>query len=290
MAVFNLFLSTIFLPVIGIVLLWRRPRRPFGAWLTTFLMATGVAGFSLLAAPWGFFGVPVRIVLAVSFVAALVSSLRRPMDPDPIPEPAVRSIVKVAIGFFFGGVAIGVLRAHEVPPRPVELHLPLRNGTYLVMHGGSTAAANAHFLDVKQRYAVDFVKLNSAGFRARGVFPRDPHAYAIFGSEVVSPCDGNVISALDGLPDGVADVKRPLGNHVVLRCGDAMVTVAQLQRGSVTVKAGARIASGAPIGRVGDSGLSPEPHLHIHAERGGEGVAMRFEGRWLVRNAIVNPR
>lgn len=290
MAVFNLFLSTIFLPVIGIVLLWRRPRRPFGAWLTTFLMAAGVAGFSLLAAPWGFFGVPVRIVLAVAFAAALVSSLRRPFDPDPIPEPAVRSIVKVAIGFFFGGVAIGVLRAHEVPPRPVDLHLPMRNGTYLVMHGGSTAAANAHFMDAKQRYAVDFVRLNAAGFRARGIFPADPRAYAIFGSDVLSPCDGNVISAIDGLSDGIPDATHPFGNHVVLRCGDALVTIAQLQRGSVAAKAGAPIAAGAPLGRAGNSGLSPEPHLHIHAERGGQGVAMRFEGRWLVRNAIVRAR
>jgi peptidase M23-like protein len=287
MAVFNLFLSTILLPVIGVVLLWRRPRRPFGPWLSTFLMAAGVVGFSLLVAPWGFFGVPVRIVLAVAFVAALVSSLRRRIPEEPVLETPVRAIVKVAIGFFFGGVAVGVLQAHEVPPGPVELRLPLEHGTYLAMHGGSTAAANIHFADGKQRYAVDFVKLNAAGFRARGLFPADPRAYAIFGASVVSPCDGSVASAVDGLADGVPDPKNPLGNRVVLRCGDALVTLAQLQRGSIAVKAGSTIAAGAPIGRAGNSGLSPEPHLHVHAERGGVGVGMTFGGRWLVRNAIV---
>jgi hypothetical protein len=287
MAVFNLFLSTILLPVIGIVLLWRRARSPFGAWLTTFLMASGVAGFSLLAAPWGFFGVPVRILLAVAFVAALVSSLRRPIPEDPIAETAVRAMVKVAIGLFFGAVGVGVLQAHEVPPRPIDLQFPLRNGTFLVMHGGSTPAANAHYVDLKQRFAVDLVKLNGAGFRARGLFPSDARAYAIFGADVVSPCEGTVVLAVDGFADGVPDTKNPFGNRVVLRCGDTLVTLAQLARDSVLVQAGTVVARGAPIGRAGNSGLSPEPHLHIHAERRGEAAPMTFDGRWLVRNAIV---
>jgi len=226
-------------------------------------------------------------VLAVGFVAALVSSLRRPIPEDPIAETPVRAMVKVAIGFFFGAVGVGVLQAHEVPPQPIDLHFPLRNGTFLVMHGGSTPAANAHYADAKQRYAVDLVKLNGAGFRARGVFPSDPRAYAIFGTDVVSPCDGSVAAAVDGLADGAPDAKNPLGNRVVLRCGEAMVTLAQLERGSVLVKPGMVIAQGAPIGRAGNSGLSPEPHLHIHAERRGEAAPMTFEGRWLVRNAMV---
>ena len=99
MAVFNLFLSTLLLPFIAVILLWRRPRRPLGSWLANFVMALGVVGFSLLAAPWGFFGVPVRIILALSFVAALVMSLRRAI-PDELPaDPPIRMMVKVAIGF-----------------------------------------------------------------------------------------------------------------------------------------------------------------------------------------------
>jgi hypothetical protein len=287
MAVFNLFLSTILLPVIAVVLLWRRPRQPVGAWVPTLVMASGVVGFSVLAAPWGFFGVPVRIVLALSFVAAFVVSVRRPVRDDALPESPARMIAKVAIGFFFGGVAVGVLRAHEVPPHAVDLGVPLHRGTFLVMHGGSTPAANLHFADAKQRYGVDFVKLYAGGFRARGLFPRDPRAYAIYGDEVVSPCDGSVAAVADGFVDGAADAKHPLGNHVVLRCGDASVTLAQLQRGSIAVRPGTTVVRGASIARAGNSGLSPEPHLHIHAERNGAAVPITFDGRWLVRNAIV---
>ncbi|HKR64439.1 MAG TPA: M23 family metallopeptidase [Thermoanaerobaculia bacterium] len=280
MAVFNLFLSTILLPFIAVILLWRRPRRPIGPWLTTLAMSSGVVGFSVLAAPWGFFGVPVRIVLMLAYATALGMSLRRPIAMEAAVESPARMLVKVAIGFFFGGVALGVLRAHELPPHSIDLGFPLRGGTFLVLHGGSTPAANAHFADAKQRYAVDFVKLYAAGFRARGFFPSDPHAYAIYGAEVVSPCDGSVLLVR-------SDAKDPLGTNVVLRCGDADVVLAQLVPGSVVVRAGARVARGALLARAGNSGASPEPHLHVHAERKGVAVPITFEGRWLVRNALV---
>lgn len=287
MAVFNLLLSTLLLPFVAVALLWRRPRRPWPGWIANLVMSVGVVGFSLLAAPWGFFGMPVRIVLAGSFLAALVASLRRSIPEKTPDESAIRLMVKVAIGFFFGGVAAGVLQAYRVPPHAVDLGFPLRNGTFLVLHGGSTPAANLNFGDAKQRYGVDFVELNGAGFRARGLYPSDLRRYEIFGTEVFSPCDGTVISSADRFADGVTDVKNPLGNQVVLRCGEALVTLAQLQRGSVVARPGAKITRGAELARVGSSGISPEPHLHIHAERNGTAVPITFEGRWLVRNAVV---
>jgi hypothetical protein len=287
MAVFNLFLSTLLLPFIAVILLWRRPRKPFPGWIANLVMAMGVVGFSLLAAPWGFFGVPVRILLAVSFLAALILSLRRSIPENAPDESALRLIVKVAIGFFFGGVAVGVLQAYRVPGPTVDLGLPLRDGTFLVMHGGSTPAANLHFGEARQRYGIDFVELNGAGFRARGLYPSDLRAFEIFGEDVLSPCEGSVTSSIDQFGDGVPDVKNPLGNQVVLRCGDVLVTLAQLQRGSVAVRPGAWVAKGTMLALVGSSGISPEPHLHIHAERNGESVPITLGGRWLVRNAVV---
>ena len=58
------------------------------------------------------------------------------------------------------------------------------------------------------------------------------------------------------------------------------------------VRTGQRVRAGELIGRVGNSGNTTEPHLHIHAEPGaypglfsGEPpVPMRFEGRLLERN------
>ena len=287
MLTFNLFFSTILLPLITIALLWRRPRRPFAPWLTTFVMALGVVGFSVLAAPWGWFGVPMRFAIAVLFAIALILSLVRRVPEEQAEETPVRMLVKVVVGIFFGIVGVGVLRAHSVPPNPIDLAFPMRMGTFLVAHGGSHPAANLHFQDPRQRYAVDFVKLTRMGMRASGIHPSDPKAYAIFGTEVLSPCDGVVTATVDRFADGSPDPKNPLGNHIVLRCGDADVVLAQLQRGSISVQKGATVRRDTAVARVGHSGLSIEPHLHVHAERKGVAVPITFERRWLVRNAII---
>jgi hypothetical protein len=291
MVVWNIFFSTVILPLVVIALLWRRARRPLPAWVATLILAGGVTGFSVLAAPWGWFGVPLRIAIALLFVAAVMRSLlRRPADGTIVETSPIRIMVMLLIGFFFGSVAVGALRARAVPAGAIDLAFPLTRGAYLVGQGGSHPAANYHAQDPAQRYAVDLMKLNGAGMRARGLYPDDARAYAIFGDAVVSPCDGTVVSAVDTSPDAARislETRNPCGNHVVIRCGDANVTLAHLQRGTVAVRTGATVARGTPIGRVGNSGTSTEPHLHVHAARNGAGVPVRFDGRWLVRNSIV---
>lgn len=290
MQVFNLFFATVFLPLIVIGLLWRWPRRPTATWVAQLALTAGIVGFSVLAAPWGWFGVPTRIVLALLFAAAVVASLRKPLPEEERPLSFFGVLMRVLIAFFFGGVAVGVLRAHQVPDGAIDLRFPLKNGTYLIGHGGSHPAANLHAAHPAQRYALDISKLNAFGTRARGIYPKDVRRYAIFGAEVASPCNGTVVTARDGLPDntpGVLDEKNVAGNHVVVRCGDANVMLAHLQRGSVAVRPGQNVAQLQRIGLVGNSGNTSEPHLHVHAERGGNAVAATFDRRWLVRNALV---
>jgi hypothetical protein len=290
MVVWNIFFATILLPLVGVALLGRRRRQPFSAWATTLILAAGMAGFGLLVAPWGWFGIPLRIFIAMVFVLSLVLSLRKPIVDVLEPPSPVRMLMMVLIGFFFGNVAIGVLRAHAVPPGTVDVAFPLAHGTYVVGQGGSHPAANIHALEPAQQYAVDLMKLNGAGMRARGIYPDDARAYAIFGEPVISPCDGTIITAADGFPDAARmslDTKNPAGNHAILRCGDVDVTLAHLQRGSVAVRAGTQVTRGTPLGRVGNSGNSSEPHLQVSAMRNGIAVPLRFDGRWLVRNSIV---
>lgn len=63
---------------------------------------------------------------------------------------------------------------------------------------------------------------------------------------------------------------------------------------SITVAAGMRVEVGDVLGQVGNSGNSSQPHLHLHAERGGEpeeiltgaGVPIELGGRFLVRNSL----
>ena len=143
--------------------------------------------------------------------------------------------------------------------------------------------------------------LNAAGLRARGLMPTDLDRYAVFGRDVHSPCTGTVVETRDGLADLVppaTDRENPAGNHVVLRCTGTTPTVdvllAHLQRGSVAVEPGAPVSAGRLLGRVGNTGNTSEPHLHVHAVLtgsggvlDGEGVPISFDGRFLVRNSLM---
>jgi hypothetical protein len=290
MAIWTLLFSTILVPLFTIALLWRCPPKPPARWIATLFMSLGLTGFSFFAAPWGWFGIPMRWFLALLFVVALVLSLRRPPREELRTESPLRTIVKILIGIMFGSVALGVLRANSVPRDAMNVGFPLRGGSFLVQHGGSDSAANHHAPHPAQRFGLDIVKLNRAGTRAKGLYPRQLERYAIFGAHVVSPCDGIIVSMRDGLPDlapGTRDEKNKEGNHIVLRCADVNFTLAHLQRGSIVVRNGAMVARGAPLARVGNTGNTTEPHLHIHADRNGAGVPLLFEGEWLVRNEIV---
>lgn len=106
-----------------------------------------------------------------------------------------------------------------------------------------------------------------------------------------------VTKAVDGLPDQPVPERgrQPAaGNHVILACQGVNVILAHLQEGSVRVAARDVVATGQPLGQVGNSGNSSEPHLHIHAVRAtapdsadGEPVPILFDGRFPVRNTVL---
>lgn len=197
--------------------------------------------------------------------------------------------------------------AGRVPPAGpvVALANPFAQGRYLVGNGGSSLWINAHLRTLASRvpryrrwrgqsHAVDVFGLNAAGTRAAGWRPADPARYAIFGAPLVAPCTGRVLAARGDMPDlrvPQQDSENRLGNHVILDCGDVVVVLAHLQQGSLGVAAGVQVAQGAALGRVGNSGASAEPHLHVHAQRRGPPGApldarplpIRIDGRYLVR-------
>lgn len=214
------------------------------------------------------------------------------------------SALLLGIGGWYGARAL----AGRAPPpvEIVEIANPFGPGHYLVGHGGSNTLVNVHVRTLDpgvdrfrpwrgQSYAVDFFGLGPMGLRARGWRPADPAAYAIFGAELRAPCDGVVIAAEGNMPDfdvPKVDTVNRLGNHVILRCGEAEIVFAHMRQDSTAVAAGERVKVGDRLGRVGNSGASTEPHLHIHAQRSppegappisGDPLALRIDGRFLVR-------
>ncbi|NNU17527.1 hypothetical protein HK107_14435 [Parvularcula sp. ZS-1/3] len=150
----------------------------------------------------------------------------------------------------------------------VDLVFPLRAGTYLVANGGSTSTVNSHFLTWQpstdrqrdyhgQSFGVDLVKLNRWGASARGWRPFRPTAYEIFGASVHAPCSEEVLQVRNDMPDmrvPFLDETALEGNHVVLKCAEAIVILAHMRRGSVIASEGAIVEESDLLGEAGNSG------------------------------------
>ncbi len=263
-----------------------------------------VAGllFAWAVFPWDVSSHYLRNVLPWLTLAALVIGYRRigsrAAGPPPRWQRVAGGLINGVVFVFLAGLCWRVLLGYPAPDGAVALTSPLRGGDHVVGQGGDSPFINAHHGAPPQTHALDILALNGAGRRARwGAAPEDLEAWAIFGHPVYAPCDGRVLLTVDALPDlpvGRRDRDNLAGNHVVIECLGVEVVLAHLRQGSVRVLAGQPVTTRTQIGEVGNSGNTSEPHLHLHAERGGprgvvlEGssVPMLIDGRYLVRNDV----
>lgn len=316
-AIAVLFVAQVLVPVVLIVSLWRGSlagRPPTKAsWLAGVLGSGAYVSYFLLAGRWDWVGYYLRVALLVAFLLALCVSFRRTFGGDE-KVPWWRSpgslngwfslVANAALALFFGCLIVLAARGFvHGDQRAAELSFPLEGGIYYVGQGGNSPLLNHHNVVPAQRFVLDVTRLNPAGTRAFGVYPSDPSRYAVFGEGIRSPCGGEVVEATDGQPDHRprgTDRENPAGNHVVVRCAEegvepnVDVVVAHMKQGSVAVERGERVGEDQLLGRVGNSGNTTEPHLHIHAVKvgtgsvlEGEGVPIEVEGRFPVRNDLV---
>ncbi|KRD34758.1 hypothetical protein ASE35_08465 [Lysobacter sp. Root916] len=202
---------------------------------------------------------------------------------------------------------------------PVKLGPPLRAGLWLAgegpgnsrsHHWGSLVAANGQ-VTIPQRYALDVFGLDGNGHVLRNgamdLTKSKREDWIGYGTEVLAVADGVVRDVRDGTPDHAPLEAQPepdsltahglYGNYVVLQIApDVFVHYAHLQPGSVAVKAGQKLHRGQVLGRLGQSGNTNGPHLHIHVSNaatfeGSEGLPFVFDayaspGTWTLTNAI----
>lgn len=128
-------------------------------------------------------------------------------------------------------------------------------------------ASNPHFANPNQRFAVDCLKVDSAGrsYKDKGKELRD---YYCYGDNALAVGDSLVVSVVDGVPEhsikGTPDRYNVPGNHVVLDLGmGEFAFYAHLIPGQMKVRIGDRVRAAQILGKVGNSGNSTEPHLHF---------------------------
>ena len=120
----------------------------------------------------------------------------------------------------------------------------------------------------KYKYAYDFVKKKEGKTYANeGLYAND---YYAFGESILSPVSGYVVDARHDLVDniiGEVDRVNNWGNYLIIKSDLGFyVEISHLMQYSLSVKVGDYVQSNAIIAKCGNSGYSPEPHIHIQTQ------------------------
>lgn len=117
--------------------------------------------------------------------------------------------------------------------------------------------------------AVDFVVSDSEGkiFRGEGRMLDDYYSY---NKPVVSPVSGKVTEIWNDCADnaiGAVDEQNNWGNYVIILSDwGYYVEISHFARESICVKEGEYVVQGQVLGKCGNSGYSPQPHIHIQCQ------------------------
>ena len=116
------------------------------------------------------------------------------------------------------------------------------------------------------RNAWDFIITDKNGqqFKGSGDYPED---YFCFGKAIVAPYDGTVMEVINSIADNIigdVDTKNNWGNTVIIKHDDSIFSkLSHLKYHSIEVKEGDNVKQGQLLGKCGNSGRSPFPHLHF---------------------------
>lgn len=247
--------------------------------------------FSLTAmAIAGFYTVPSLAGFAVALLAVAISAMLVVATQDflmiygmpimAIPFVVSTLIVLAALGKRYGLVQpwiapkpglpeINYDRARLAQVRNGEFNsvplLPPFFGSWEIYQGFD----GPHTHKGQWRHALDFyITEQEQSFSGHGANLDD---YFCFGLPVISPVHGEVVRAVDNLPDnapGEVDVKNNWGNFILIRMANGLhALLAHLRQHSIKVAEGDRVTPGDQLAACGNSGRSPQPHVHLQVQR-----------------------
>jgi hypothetical protein len=300
------------IPLALILWLWAGKSRSKLSWTMktvlggTYLVLIYFIGF------WGFASFYLRYFWLLLFVLAGIFSYGKvrvlPFLTKMHMAGWILTALESGLSSLFLFLIAGAVGANHYDTKPVELSFPLKNGVYSAYWGGNGKASsfmNYHYrssihkgarTNQSMKYAVDIEKLNKLGMSSKGLLPYELENYEIYQQDILSPCDGKVLEVVDGLRDEMpwtGNYPYNVGNHVVILKGDVCVLLGHMHTGSIPVKVGDLVKTGAVIGKVGSSGMADQPHIHIQAMRVGEGsmwawegVPIIFDGKNPVKNSL----
>lgn len=134
----------------------------------------------------------------------------------------------------------------------------------VVLFGGKDYPTHAVW--PSERYAYDILEepYNTGNL--------DLYSYGIYGKNVLAPIRGEIIKAHDGEEDirpNTEEFTSALGNYIFMKIKetDTYLIFAHLKSESICVRKGDVVDVGTVLAKVGNSGTTSEPHLHIQHQK-----------------------
>jgi len=118
------------------------------------------------------------------------------------------------------------------------------------------------------KYAYDFVKEKDAKtYKNEGLYKED---YFAFGESILAPVSGYIVDMRNDLVDNIiGDVDRinNWGNYLIIKSDlGFFVEISHLMQYSISVNVGDYVKVNTIIAKCGNSGYSPQPHIHIQVQ------------------------
>ncbi len=144
------------------------------------------------------------------------------------------------------------------------IHLPVKGNWYINQgHNGAYTHKD------KWQHAWDFVIVDEdrKQFSGTGDLLTD---YYDWDKPVFAPASGIVAEIKDGIPDNIIgdiNTAHNWGNTIVIKHTESLYSqLSHLKEGSIMVQKGDFVRKGQRIGKIGNSGHSPYPHLHFQLQ------------------------
>jgi murein DD-endopeptidase MepM/ murein hydrolase activator NlpD len=231
--------------------------------------------------------------------------------------PGVREVVYLWLVFDSSAALPAALRHHlvfadgstadaePVPVRPradLMLEPPVGRGDWWIGLGPSNTSEHRRAVvrvgddtvpHLAQRFAIDWVKMDSRGEYARDHRGRRNTDWYGYGEPVLAAANARVAAVMDSIPDNTPGensravamkVSTVLGNYVLLDLGPGQsgmhryAMYGHLKPGTLRVRAGDSVTVGQVLGAIGNSGNSDGPHLHFHVTEAADADAAPLRG------------
>lgn len=264
-------------------------KKKFGFAILMFLELLLIVGIYFLrgqigAYLWGMSVFIIAPIAAVAFLIQLIILIARIVKKKRIRWNAAYMIVTFCMAYPFTilmGISALTYPTYNCEKDTITVLNPVQDSVLL---GGKEY--KTHAVWPSECYAYDILK------EPYDIDSDDLADYGIYLADVYCPVNGTVIDCKDTEKDILPNAEKfesSLGNYIFIEVEETgtYLILAHLEKDSLLVDVGEHVTKGMKIAKVGNSGTTSEPHLHMQHQRNNpmklkipvcaEGLPMKIE-------------